>query len=78
MGESRSTKDLERSCSPIITMKDLGMKTDLPLSKRDPANPCGLLPRSFFNDTYALYDKENKPIYINEQDINWDLDAEKF
>jgi len=35
------------------------------------ANPCGLIARSFFNDTYAL-----TGVSIDEGDIAWDSDVE--
>lgn len=44
-----------------------------------PANPCGLVARSYFTDTYALYKVESNgirtPIVINETDIAWESDV---
>ena len=45
-------------CDPIIKVSDLGIYTTLGGSTLDgdaPANPCGLVAKSFFNDTYSLY-----------------------
>ena len=46
------TKDELSSCAPIITMNDLGLDTSInnkKLNKDDPANPCGLIAKSYFN-----------------------------
>lgn len=78
-GELLSTDDINENCSPIVTVKDLGIKTTIGgnvLEDSAPANPCGLYPRSFFNDTYELYSikKENKKIFINETGIAYKSD----
>ena len=65
-------------CDPIKTVKDLGdnitsvSKHNLSLS--DPAIPCGLVAKSFFNDRYWLNVSVNTPIEINEKNIAWDSD----
>ena len=43
-----------------------------------PAIPCGLVAKSLFNDTYALYNYSNSvltPVTINEDNIAWESDV---
>lgn len=35
------------------------------------ANPCGLIAKSFFNDTYSMYDERGIEVSINETGIAW-------
>jgi len=45
-------------CDPIITVTDLENRTVLngtQLPPGAPANPCGLVAKSYFNDTFLLY-----------------------
>lgn len=53
------------------------------LQPNDYANPCGLIAKSFFNDTYKLYaenegniQSKNKEIFINETGIANDYDKQ--
>lgn len=54
---------------------------DLPggknLSGDDIANPCGLIAKSFFNDTFAMFTFNGDPITIDEEDIAWESDVDK-
>ncbi len=75
-GNVLSSEDIENDCDPIITVKDLGVYNTLggyKLNGSEPANPCGLIARSLFNDTYRLF-LNKKEIYINETEIAWDSD----
>lgn len=84
MGDDRSKDDVESSCDPIVDMSDLGLKKDdrsygKGLSGGKVANPCGLMARSLFNDTYVLEKSSGKPFNIKDDDIAWDIDKdEKF
>ena len=80
MGDLRSTSEIDNYCDPIVDMEDLGLNTSLSLSEDDPANPCGLVAKSYFNDTYQLFRKsDDKEIEISHNDISWDIDRdEKF
>ncbi len=54
---TKKTKDELSLCSPIITMKDLGLKNmksvdGTQLKDDDPAHPCGLIAKSFFNGNF--------------------------
>jgi hypothetical protein len=45
-------------CDPIITVDNLEIFTTVSgdiLPSGSPANPCGLVAKSFFNDTFLLY-----------------------
>jgi len=60
MGETRTTTEIANTCDPIITNKDLanvGYTTSVNNKPLDPdaaAIPCGLIAKSYFNDTYLL------------------------
>lgn len=75
MGNERTKDDVQKSCFPIVTMKELGRNDSLPLDSSDVANPCGLLPRAMFNDSFALYQLDtNTEIRIEETEIAWSSD----
>ena len=53
-------KDVKDDCDPIITNKDLGRIYSLnneKLNENSIAHPCGLIARSYFNDSYELHYK---------------------
>jgi LEM3 (ligand-effect modulator 3) family / CDC50 family len=80
MGSDRSTDDLSSSCFPVIDMEDLGFYNSLPLNKADPANPCGLVSLSLFNDTFSLLppqDSLKETIDIKFDHLAWDIDKEE-
>jgi hypothetical protein len=66
-----------KDCDPIILNKDLGPNITFAADKvtkldpEKPAVPCGLVAKSFFNDTYQILASDNTPISINEKDISW-------
>lgn len=64
--------DLENTCSPIITNKDLKEYTGgkistsingMPLNDFDYAQPCGLIPKYFFNDSFQIFNMTPLPAY---------------
>jgi hypothetical protein len=68
-------------CDPIIQNKDTGRNVSYdgtPLNEAAPANPCGLIAKSYFNDTYKLYsgDYVKTEIKIDETGIAWQADRE--
>jgi len=66
-----------KDCDPIILNKDLGPNITFAADKvtkldpEKPAVPCGLVAKSFFNDTYKILASDDTPITINEKDISW-------
>lgn len=73
-GEVINTTDLIDDCSPVVTMSDLGLTTSYGgqlLPKDAPANPCGLYPKYFFNDTFKL---KSDSLFINETAIAYQSD----
>lgn len=84
-GTKMSKSDVKTDCDPIITMKDLGRiqkhinGTNAKINYMDDgvvALPCGLIAKTFFNDTYELYKGSDKK-EIDENDIAWPSDKEK-
>jgi uncharacterized membrane protein len=76
-GENLTLEEIKADCDPIITVKDLGFPITMggkKLKDDDIANPCGLIAKSLFNDTYKLFNNDNTRIEINENDITWDSD----
>ncbi len=76
-----SVSALSSDCSPIVTIEDLGNSTTVnggSLPPGSPANPCGLVAKSFFNDTFKLLqgDSSGTGIGINDTGIAWDSDKE--
>lgn len=69
------------SCGPVTQVKDIGIP-DLKnldgeiLDPEAPANPCGLVARSYFNDTFHLESSETGiEIEINPKGIAWSTDV---
>lgn len=66
-------------CDPIIKMSDLGKNYSLSKNWLGPdaaANPCGLVAKSLFNDTYNLTNLDTgASVTINETNIAWDSDV---
>jgi len=80
-GDDLSVDQLDE-CDPMFTNADIGVEYSVNGSKLDPeapANPCGLVARSLFNDTYSLKDPKNGEVAILFDDIAWDSDKnDKF
>ena len=69
--------ELQSDCDPIVKNEDLGLtlaadKTTT-LDPLGPANPCGLVAKSLFNDTFYLY-QDQTFIYLKETGIAWESD----
>ena len=80
MGNNLSVDQLD-DCDPIKRNKDLGREFAYDgvtaLEPDDPAFPCGLVAKSFFNDTFSLSRVgESTPITINDDNIAWKSDVE--
>lgn len=88
LGNDLTREQVKTDCDPIITNKDLEMGNltsfvdkSILLKDDDVAFPCGLIAKSFFNDTYVLRPASTQtteaiPIFINETGIAWAADLE--
>ena len=81
-GNVLKESDIKDDCDPIILNKDIyeGV-TSLNGKVLDPdavAHPCGLIARSFFNDSFTIKAKDNSDININFEDIAWSVDVKKY
>lgn len=78
-GNKCSRKEVKDDCDPIITNKDLGREFSVDNTKLDPeeiAHPCGLIARSFFNDSFELYYYNNAT--TGENNVNSDNEDSNF
>lgn len=94
-GNYKTAQELLTTCDPIIKVSDLWENQKYPYSQRnidksekkqldpdDPAIPCGLVAKSFFNDTFQLFKKNpdgsgnDTPITIKEDQIAWTSDKQ--
>ena len=41
------------------------------MSPDDPAIPCGLVAKSFFNDKYKIFKQNGEQVTIDEKNIAW-------
>lgn len=76
-GQNLTISDIATDCEPITTVKDLGFYKSIgnfTFAPTDTANPCGLIAKSLFNDTFKLLQKSDEEIFINETNIAWDSD----
>ena len=79
-GKDPSSSDLE-NCEPIVKMKDLGRNTSVNgtfIPETAVASPCGLIAKSFFNDTYELFTSNGSKLNISETNIAWGSDKVRF
>lgn len=82
-GNLKKEGEIEDDCDPVILNKDImeGLKSvsGKTLNPDDVAHPCGLIAKSFFNDTYTLYKENNTtPYEVITTDISWKPDRENF
>eukprot|EP00792_Barthelona_sp_PAP020_P008817 TRINITY_DN3250_c4_g5_i1.p1 TRINITY_DN3250_c4_g5~~TRINITY_DN3250_c4_g5_i1.p1 ORF type:complete len:290 (+),score=60.58 TRINITY_DN3250_c4_g5_i1:36-905(+) len=61
-----SADDLKSECEPLVSDAS-GL-----------LNPCGLLPNSVFNDTFAVYDSGSNLMSTSRNDLVWESDVSKF
>ena len=78
MGTELSVDQLS-DCDPIITNANLGKDKSFdgtPLVASAPAFPCGLVAKSYFNDTFEIWTTNpSKNITIADNDIAWESDV---
>ncbi|EAS06121.1 ligand-effect modulator 3 LEM3 family protein (macronuclear) [Tetrahymena thermophila SB210] len=77
-GSTISSSDANTFCSPIVHNSDLLPEQQFQfnnkqaaLNPNEIAYPCGLIARSFFTDTFALFHADSSPINIDESGIAW-------
>jgi hypothetical protein len=76
----RGKKDTVSDCKPVETNKELGFTTSYnggSLDPNDHAIPCGLVAKSFFNDTYEIK-INNEVVEIDETDISFAKDRDLY
>lgn len=78
---SISSDILTKECSSVKFVNDI--KRDVYsvggfyLSEDKIANPCGLVAKSFFNDTYSLFDESHREINLITTEITHKIDRER-
>ena len=76
-----NSDSLDKNCKPIKQISDL--KRDVYsvagfyMSESKTANPCGLVAKSFFNDTYTLAGQNNNPILLKTSEITHKIDRDR-
>ena len=81
-GDVLSESDIT-SCEPVTKFSDFGFEPVYALDGHvlapdEVANPCGLIAKTMFNDTFMLVGPENQKVDIDETDIAWTTDEDKF
>jgi hypothetical protein len=82
LGNVLDVDAIKSDCDPVIRNKDIkpsltSFYKNTPLPAEGAAFPCGLIAKSFFNDTYTIQkldDNANTPIPINTTNIAWPAD----
>ena len=86
-GKSRTLSELkdDKDCEPIYTNKDMGFNQDKKaidektiLNPDVMAIPCGIMAKSYFNDSFTNFKINNEELIINEKNIAWEKDKEMF
>ena len=83
-GNILTEKEIKDDCDPIILNKDiyLGLKNIDNNEELDPngvAHPCGLIAKSYFNDSYILVKQGgDEDIIISDTDIAWSVDKDRY
>ena len=78
-GEKVAEEDIDSSCKDMSRNKDYFGESDcfsytnITMKKNEILNPCGLIARSMFNDTFRLYNSKGN-IYIDENLIASEID----
>lgn len=79
LGQLLTVDSIKTDCDPIVTNADMGKTKSIgnyDLVATEPANPCGLIAKSFFNDTYVLKDPQGIKVNINDTGIAWQADLD--
>ena len=68
---------MDKWCKPILKNKDLDVSfsvSGVPLDPEAYANPCGLVAKSIFNDTYELKRESGASFKISADGVAWPSD----
>ena len=79
-GKKVSDKTLEDDCDPVVTNSEMGKTKNIyneDLEPNEIAVPCGLIAKSYFNDTFSLSYSNDTIIEINQDNIAYKADKEK-
>lgn len=80
-GKDLKVDEIKSDCDPVFLnehiYKTKAIDNVSELNPKDPANPCGLIAKSLFNDTYTI-SSISKPdgIFINDTGIAWQSDID--
>lgn len=83
-GDDRSKSDVRPYCEPVLTMEDLGrlpseiLESAANLTTNDVANPCGLIAKTLFNDTFTLEGPDGNFIELHFSDLVLDQVGERY
>ena len=85
-GNVLKESEVKDDCDPVILNKDIyeGVKNfggTIELDQNAVAHPCGLIARSYFNDSFSIKKKDAQDengITISDEDIAWSVDKKKY
>ena len=81
-GSSVADKELNRTCFPAYSNRDVGASfsyTGVALDLDAPAQPCGLFPKYFPFDDLRIFDANNNEVQLNRTGLTWPgLEGNKF
>lgn len=81
-GNSVTKDDVKDDCDPIITNKDIGKTNNVngkpDLNENEVAIPCGLMAKTFFNDTFFDWKIDGKNITVDEKNIAYAKDLDLY
>ena len=80
-GNSRTDSQLQSECEPIVYNRDLYTNTSITgdlLEADSPANPCGMIAFTYFNDSFVLKNQGGNEVNISNVGIAWPTDLQKY
>lgn len=79
-GEDLKESELKVDCDPVSTNERLAVDKSIngkPLIKTEPANPCGLIAKTFYDVKFQITDPSGKNVNIDESNIAWETDKKE-